>query len=135
MARKARARSKVTPLHYVTFYGTIIHDTELDVADLCCVDTIHTNGQVQFSNPRISGGRSYPSIPTLSQPKTEALATSPTWHPGPFEEYIFFPLLLALLVLTFSHSGTHILATRLEMLFAADSAYTLQGRLAPIPVA
>lgn len=49
--------------------------------------------------------------------------------------YIFFPLLLALLVLTFSHSGTHVLATRLDMLFAADSAYTLQGRVAPIPVA
>ena len=85
MARKARARSKVTPLHYVTFYGTGIHDTELDVADLCCVDTIHTNGQVQSSNPRISGGRFYPSIPTPSQPNTEALATNPTWHPGPFK--------------------------------------------------
>ena len=133
MPRKARARSKVTPLHYVTFYGTGIHDTELDVADLCCVDTIHTNGQVKSSNPRICGGRSYPSIPTPSEPNPEALATSPTWHPGPFKKYIF-PL-LALLVLTFSHSGTHVLATRLDMLFAADSAYTLQGRLAPIPVA
>ena len=128
MARKARARSKVTPLHYVTFYGTGIHDTELDVADLCCVDTIHTNGQVQSSNPRISGGRFYPSIPTPSQPNTEALATSQTWH-------TLFKKIHLLSTPSDPSSVSIILATRLDTLFAADSAYTLQGRLAPIPVA